>query len=55
MYFVWFYGGCTGFPPLAGWLADRSGGATGPVLFAAALLMVALGLFLAFRRMVSRG
>lgn len=55
VYFVWFYGGCTGFPPLAGWLADRSGGATGPVLFAAALLVAALGLFLAFRRMVSRG
>ncbi|MEO3473214.1 MFS transporter [Roseomonas sp. CAU 1739] len=55
VYFVWFYGGCTGFPPLAGWLADRTGGATVPVIFAAALLMAALGLFLAFRRVVARG
>lgn len=55
VYFVWFYGGCTGFPPLAGWLADQTGGATVPVIFAAALLMAALALFLAFRRMVGRG
>ncbi len=55
VYFVWFYGGCTGFPPLAGWLADRMGGATVPVIFAAALLVVALAMFLAFRRMVARG
>jgi MFS family permease len=55
VYFVWFYGGCTGFPPLAGWLADQTGGATVPVIFAAALLMAALALFLAFRRMVARG
>jgi MFS family permease len=55
VYFVWFYGGCTGFPPLAGWLADATGGATAPVIFAAALLVGALGLFLAFRRAVGRG
>jgi MFS family permease len=55
VYFVWFYGGCTGFPPLAGWLADRSGGAVLPVIFAAGLLIGALGMFLAFRRMVGRG
>lgn len=55
VYFVWFYGGCTGFPPLAGWLADRTGGATVPVIFAAVLLMAALLLFLAFRRVVARG
>lgn len=54
VYFVWFYAGCTGFPPLAGWLADRSGGASAPVLFAAALLVVALALFLLFRRGVAR-
>lgn len=54
VYFVWFYGGCTGFPPLAGWLADRTGGATVPVIFAAALLVLAMGMFLAFRRMVGR-
>jgi len=55
VYFVWFYAGCTGFPPLAGWLADRTGGATVPVIFAAGLLVVALALFLGFRRMVGRG
>ncbi|GGJ06239.1 MFS transporter [Neoroseomonas lacus] len=55
VYFVWFYGGCTGFPPLAGWLADRTGGATVPVIFAALLLLAAMGMFLAFRRMVARG
>jgi len=55
VYFVWFYAGCTGFPPLAGWLADMSGGATVPVIFAAGLLIVALALFLGFRRMVGRG
>lgn len=55
VYFVWFYGGCTGFPPLAGWLADQTGGATVPVIFAAVLLMAALGMFLAFRQMVARG
>ena len=54
VYFVWFYAGCTGFPPLAGWLADATGGATAPVLLAAALLVVALGLFGAFRRAVGR-
>ena len=54
VYFVWFYAGCTGFPPLAGWMADVSGGATLPVLFAAALMAVALALFLAFRRAVAR-
>lgn len=54
VYFVWFYGGCTGFPPLAGWLADRTGGATVPVIFAAVLLVLAMGMFLAFRRMVGR-
>ena len=54
VYFVWFYSGCTGFPPLAGWMADVSGGATLPVLFAAALMAVALALFLAFRRAVAR-
>ncbi|MBR0651144.1 MFS transporter [Roseomonas terrae] len=55
VYFVWFYGGCTGFPPLAGWLADQTGGATVPVLFAAGLLVGALVLFLVFRRVVGRG
>lgn len=55
VYFVWFYFGCTGFPPLAGWLADQTGGATVPVVFAAALLMGAMLLFLAFRRVVARG
>ncbi len=55
VYFVWFYGGCTGFPPLAGWLADRTGGATVPVIFAAVLLLAAMAMFLAFRRMVARG
>ncbi len=54
VYFAWFYAGCTGFPPLAGWLADLSGGAVLPVLFAAGLLVAALGLFLGFRRMVAR-
>lgn len=54
VYFVWFYGGCTGFPPLAGWLADQTGGATVPVIFAAVLLMAAMAMFLAFRRMVAR-
>lgn len=54
VYFVWFYAGCTGFPPLAGWLADLSGGAVVPVLFAAGLLIAAVGLFLAFRWMVAR-
>lgn len=54
VYFVWFYAGCTGFPPLAGWLADRTGGAAAPVLFAAALLVAALVLFVAFRRAVGR-
>lgn len=53
VYFVWFYGGCTGFPPLAGWMADTTGGAAAPVLFAAGLLLVALALFVAFRRMVA--
>jgi cyanate permease len=54
VYFVWFYAGCTGFPPLAGALADATGGAAAPVLFAAALLLVALALFLAFRWRVGR-
>lgn len=54
VYFVWFYAGCTGFPPLAGWLADISGGAMLPVLFAAALMVVALLTFLLFRRLVAR-
>lgn len=50
VYFVWFYAGCTGFPPVAGWLADQAGTAA-PVYFAAALLMVALALFALFRRL----
>ncbi|MBR0677289.1 MFS transporter, partial [Roseomonas alkaliterrae] len=54
VYFVWFYAGCTGFPPLAGRLADATGGAAAPVLLAAGLLVVALALFLAFRRVVRR-
>lgn len=54
VYFVWFYGGCTGFPPIAGWLADLHGGASAPVLFAAGLLVLALALFLLFRREVAR-
>lgn len=54
VYFVFFYAGCTGFPPLAGWFADRFGGATAPVLLAAALLVVALALFAQFRREVAR-
>lgn len=53
VYFLFFYAGCTGFPPLAGWLADRAG-TVAPVLFAAGLLIVALALFLAFRRLVER-
>jgi MFS family permease len=52
VYFVWFYAGCTGFPPAAGWLADHAGTAA-PVVFAAALLVVALALFLLFRRLVA--
>ncbi|WP_170979548.1 MFS transporter [Roseomonas sp. HF4] len=52
VYFVWFYAGCTGFPPVAGWLADHAG-TTAPVVFAAALLAVALALFLLFRRVVA--
>jgi predicted MFS family arabinose efflux permease len=54
VYFVWFYAGCAGFPPLAGWLADATGGAAAPVLLAAGLLVVALVLFLAFRQVVRR-
>ena len=53
VYFIFFYAGCTGFPPVAGWLADRAGTAA-PVLFAAGLLIAALALFLAFRRLVAR-
>jgi predicted MFS family arabinose efflux permease len=52
VYFVWFYAGCTGFPAVAGWLADHAG-TTAPVLFAAALLLAALVLFVAFRRLVA--
>lgn len=54
VYFVWFYAGCTGFPAMAGWLADRAG-TTVTVLFAAALLGLALVLFVLFRRLVARG
>lgn len=54
VYFIFFYAGCTGFPPLAGWFADRYGGATAPVLFAAALLLVALALYGVFRREVAQ-
>ncbi|CAH0238979.1 MFS transporter [Roseomonas sp. CECT 9278] len=54
VYFIFFYAGCTGFPPLAGWFADRFGGATAPVLLAAALLLVALALFALFWRNVAR-
>lgn len=54
VYFIFFYAGCTGFPPLAGWCADVFGGATAPVLLAAALLAVALVLYGLFRREVAR-
>jgi hypothetical protein len=54
VYFIFFYAGCTGFPALAGWSADRFGGATAPVLLAAGLLVAALALFLLFRREVAR-
>ncbi len=54
VYFIFFYAGCTGFPPLAGWCADVFGGATAPVLLAAALLVVALMLYGLFRREVAR-
>ena len=54
VYFVWFYAGCTGFPALAGSLADHAGTAA-PVFLAAALLVAALALFVAFRRLVARG
>lgn len=53
IYFVWFYAGCTGFPPLAGWLADATGSAAAPVFLAAGLLVAALGLLLLFRRVVA--
>jgi len=53
VYFIFFYAGCTGFPPLAGWFADRFGGATAPVLLAAGLLLAAVALFLLFRREVA--
>ncbi len=53
VYFIFFYAGCTGFPPVAGWLADRAG-TVAPVIFAAGLLMAALAFFLAFRRLVAR-
>jgi MFS family permease len=55
VYFIFFYAGCTGFPPLAGWFADRFGSAAAPVLLAAALLVAALALFALFRREVARG
>jgi MFS family permease len=54
VYFIFFYAGCTGFPALAGWFADSFGGATAPVLLAAALLAAALALFVLFRREVGR-
>lgn len=54
VYFIFFYAGCTGFPPLAGWFADLSGGATAPVLLAAALMLAALALFALFWRDVAR-
>jgi MFS family permease len=54
VYFIFFYAGCTGFPPLAGWFADSFGGATAPVLLAAFLLLAALALFVMFRREVAR-
>jgi MFS family permease len=54
VYFIFFYAGCTGFPPLAGWFADSFGGATAPVLLAAFLLLAALALFVLFRREVAR-
>jgi MFS family permease len=54
VYFIFFYAGCTGFPALAGWFADRFGGATAPVLLAAALLVAALALYGLFRREVAR-
>ena len=54
VYFIFFYAGCTGFPPLAGWFADAFGGATAPVLLAAALLLAALALYVLFRREVAR-
>lgn len=53
VYFIFFYAGCTGFPPLAGVLADL-GGTRAPIIFAAGLLLAALGLFIAFRRLVGR-
>jgi MFS family permease len=54
VYFIFFYAGCTGFPALAGWFADRFGGATAPVLLAAFLLVAALALYGLFRREVAR-
>jgi MFS family permease len=54
VYFIFFYAGCTGFPPLAGWFADSFGGATAPVLLAATLLIAALALYGLFRREVAR-
>lgn len=53
VYFLWFYAGCTGFPPFAGWLAD-SAGQVAPVMLAAGLLILALLLFAAFRWLVGR-
>lgn len=50
LFYVWLYVGHGGLPPLAGWLGDRSGGTTAPLLLTALLVAAMLPLFWAFRR-----
>jgi predicted MFS family arabinose efflux permease len=54
VYFSCYYAGMALFPALAGWLRDRMGSASAPVLFAAGTMGVALALLLLFRLLQRR-
>jgi predicted MFS family arabinose efflux permease len=55
LFFTCHYGLMTLGPPLAGWLYDRWGSSTAPLLFGAALSLASAPLLLLFKRQASEG
>ena len=54
VFYAWRYGGFALMQPFAGWTADYSGDAAAPVLFAAACVVAALVVLVAFRTIQRR-
>lgn len=53
IYFTWYYVAMAVLPPVAGWLGDRTGSASAPLVFGAVVMIAAMASLVVFRRYAS--